>query len=120
VLFWNVKLPFSDTAFFNDSIFKKNIAPGNAGSVTINVSHVPNGNYKVVTYQVGYHHNDAFSKYLEMGSPSNISLQQEATLKKLASGNPVSEKKILITDGKYKDHFKINENDIYFIKLEKI
>jgi xylan 1,4-beta-xylosidase len=120
VLFWNVKLPFSDTAFFNDSIFKKNIAPGNAGSVTINVSHVPNGNYKVVTYQVGYHHNDAFSKYLEMGAPSNISLQQEATLKKLASGNPVSEKMILITDGKYKDHFKINENDIYFIKLEKI
>ena len=120
VLFWNVKLPFNDTAFFNDSIFKKNIPPENAGSVTVNVSHVPNGNYRVVTYKVGYHHNDAFSAYLEMGAPSNISLQQEATLKKLASGKPVSEKKISITDGKYKDHFKINENDIYFIKLEKI
>jgi hypothetical protein len=55
-----------------------------------------------------------------MGAPSNISLQQEATLKNLASGKPVSERKISITDGKYKDHFKINENDIYFIKLEKI
>ena len=120
ILFWNVKLPFSDTSFFNDSIFRQNKPPQEIGRVSINVRNIPNGKYKLLIYQVGYHHNDAFSAWLEMGSPSNISLKQEAALRNIASGKPVSQKEVSITDGHYNNQFNIRENDIYFIKLIKL
>ncbi|MGN6541604.1 MAG: GH39 family glycosyl hydrolase [Ginsengibacter sp.] len=120
VLFWNVKLPFSDTSVFNDSIFRENNPPKNVGRVSIDLSNIPKGKYKLLVYQIGYHHNDAFSAWLEMGSPSNISLKQEALLKNIASGKPVTQKEVSITDGEYTSQFNIRENDIYFIKLVKL
>lgn len=120
VLFWNAKLPFNDSTFFNDSLFLQNKPAKEAGSVSVTIKHIPIGKYKLKIYRVGYHYNDAFSAYLEMGAPRNISLQQEATLKKIASGYPESQKIISITNGEYKDQFKIKQNDIYFIKLDKL
>lgn len=120
VLFWDVKLPFADSALFNDSLFRLNAPPGDAGVVNIDLTNIPNGKYKLAIYRVGYHHNDAFSAWLEMKLPANISMEQEKTLKNIASGKPVSEKQISISDGKYKDQFNMMDNDIYFVKLTRL
>lgn len=120
VLFWDVKLPFADSALFNDSLFKRNLPPPTAGSVTVNISNVPNGKYKVLVYRVGYRYNDAFSEWLKMGSPANISLRQELTLKRISSGQPSSQYQISIKKGKYINQFIIKQNDICFIKLVKL
>jgi len=119
-LFWNLKLPFTDSTYFNDSLFKLNTPPSETGAVTLRLHHIPNGQYSVSVYRIGYHHNDPFSVYLEMGAPPMISLPQEAALKKAASGEPESRTEITITDGKYSGQFRTRDNDIYFIKLVRI
>jgi xylan 1,4-beta-xylosidase len=119
VLFWNLHLPFNDTTVFNEIYFRKNIQAADAGSVRVQISNVPNGKYDLLIYKVGYHHNDPYSAYLEMGSPPNISVAQEAELKKISSGKPVSKKQISITNRTFNQLFEAKENEIYFIKLVK-
>jgi xylan 1,4-beta-xylosidase len=116
-LFWNLKLPFANATFFNDSLFRINTPPESAGTVTVRIDHIPDGKYTVSVYRVGYHHNDVFSAWLEMGSPANLSRQQEAALKQVGSGTPESKKQISITGGKYNERFQVKDNDIYFVTL---
>jgi len=120
VLFWTLSLPFGDSSVFDEVLYRNNLPSKDAGNVTVHISHVPDGKYELAIYKVGYHHNDAYSAWLEMGAPANISRQQEAALKKKASGAPLSKKGITIVDGKYRQQFHISENDIYLIKLTRL
>ena len=59
-----------------DSINKQNYytkdLPAKAkGNVTINLSHIPAGKYKIEIYKIGYRLNDVYTSYLDMGSPIN-------------------------------------------------
>ncbi|HEY4107663.1 GH39 family glycosyl hydrolase [Puia sp.] len=119
-LFWNLHLPFTDAPYFNDSIFRLNAPPAPAGIVTVKLDHIPNGHYRLSVYRVGYHHNDVFSGWLEMGSPADLSKQQQAKLDALANGDPESRESVTISDGRFTRRFETKENDIYFIQLERI
>ena len=46
------------------------------------------GDYRLKTYRIGYGKNDPYSRYLEMGSPSDLSREAVAALKNLSTGNP--------------------------------
>jgi xylan 1,4-beta-xylosidase len=118
VLFWDLKLPVDDE--FNIKKFSKEVPSKNLEKVKVDLKHIPNGNYKVEIYQVGYKKNDPYSAYLGMGSPFNISLDQEVALKKIAEIAPISEKKVKITNERYTEDFKMRENDIYFVKLIRL
>jgi xylan 1,4-beta-xylosidase len=120
VLFWNLQLPFAKAPFFDDSLFRVNPAPSDAAPVSVRLSHIPNGKYEVLVYRTGYHHNDPFSAWLEMGSPANLTPRQTAALKKVASGAPESRTMVTITDGRYSADFRTKQNDIYFIKLIRL
>ena len=120
VLFWNLQLPFVGAPFFNDSLFRLNPAPSATGTVTLTLDHLPDGKYEVHVYRLGYHHNDAFSAWLEMGSPADLTRQQEAALKKVATGEPESKMVVAVSGGSYVKTFETRQNDVYFIKLVKL
>lgn len=120
MLFWNMELPFEDTTIFDDVYFRQLHPAPEAGSVNVRLKNLPNGNYDMIIYKVGYHSNDPFTAYLEMGSPYSLSRKQEAELKKLSTGEPISRTRVNITDGKFSKSFKVNENDIFLVKLVKL
>ncbi|HEX8461244.1 MAG TPA: glycoside hydrolase, partial [Segetibacter sp.] len=117
-LFWNYKLLSPDSSY-NQQFYNKVIPAVNAGSVSLSINNMPNGKYKMIVYKTGYHNNDAFTAYKEMGAPFNISLQQEAALKKVADGSPETEKTVTITNGKLVQQFAIRENDVFFVTFIK-
>jgi len=119
-LFWNLKMPFNDTTTYDDVYFSKNRPAADAGKVNVHIDHVPNGKYRLTIYKTGYKSNDPFTAYLEMGSPSNISLEQEASLKKISSGQPVVQQEITVKDGNFRRQFPVRDNDVYFIKLTRL
>jgi hypothetical protein len=47
-------------------------------------------------------------------------MSQEAALKRVGAGQPESRKVVTITGGKYSGQFRTKENDIYFIKLDRL
>jgi len=119
-LFWNLRLPFAGAPYFSDSLFRLDPPPASTGTVTLQLRHIPDGRYQALVYHVGYHHNDAFSAWLEAGSPSNLSPKQQQKLDSLASGEPESREIVTISDGLYHRSFETKENDIYFIKLVRL
>ena len=55
----------------------------------LQVTHlVPNADYRLEVHRTGYHANDAYSAYIEMGSPKDLSATQLAHLNELTRDLP--------------------------------
>lgn len=119
ILFWDLTHPIpmedqgkvSDQAFFTQPL----VADGKA-AINIKLTNIRHGRYEVKTYRIGYHHNDPYSRYLEMGRPSDLSREEVAELKKLSSGEPES---TIDTDikGAFERCLPIGRNSVYLITL---
>jgi hypothetical protein len=55
-----------------------------------------------------------------MGAPAQLNLEQEGKLKALSSGKPDSETTIDVKNGTWVKNISLDQNDIYFIKLNLI
>jgi xylan 1,4-beta-xylosidase len=115
-LIWDYKLLSPDTSY-NQQFYGRPIPPKASQIVRLNINHLKNGKYKMLVYKTGYHINDPYSAYLEMGSPYNITVKQEAALKQMTDGRLMIENQIEIKNGTWQNEFALRQNDICFIKL---
>ncbi|MDP4291502.1 MAG: glycoside hydrolase, partial [Bacteroidota bacterium] len=117
-LIWNYT--FTDTGSnFNQGYFIKEQPSTICQNAELEISNMQNGTYRVEIYKVGYHQNDPFTGYLEMGRPAQLTLKQEAEIKKLSTGLPADVDNIVINNGSFKRRIPLRNNDIIFIKLIK-
>ncbi len=101
-----------------DQSFYKLEQPATAkGTLDLELQHVPNGHYHMAVYQVGYRQNDAFTAYVRMGSPSQLTREQVAELNGLSSGSPILQSDVTIKGGGFKKEMPLRSNDIFFITL---
>ena len=78
------------------------------------------GKYNLEIYKVGYKVNDAYTDYLAMGRPSQLSLEQVKSIKQKDNGAPIATEKVTIdATGKYTTAYKINENDVVMFNFVK-
>jgi len=81
---------------------------------------VPNIAYRVEVYRTGYHANDAYSAYFEMGSPKDLTPAQIAHLSKLTRDLPESDKAMQSNSaGSVELTLPMNSNDIVLVKLQR-
>ena len=52
-----------------------------------------------------------------MGSPQNLTREQESKLKALSNGHPVEETTVRITDGTFRKSVSLKGKDVVFLKL---
>ncbi|HET8635810.1 MAG TPA: beta-xylosidase, partial [Acidobacteriaceae bacterium] len=71
-------------------------------------------------YRVGYERNDAYTAYLRMGAPSQITKQQVAKLQAVASGAPAETRIVHVVNGTFQQTFSMRKNDIYFVTLTRV
>jgi xylan 1,4-beta-xylosidase len=87
----------------------------------INFSNVPEGNYALEVYKVGYRSNDAYSSYLSLGKPLQLNKQQVELIKSQNDGLADSKEIISIKSGTtLVKEFEIRENDVFFLNLIKL
>jgi xylan 1,4-beta-xylosidase len=87
------------------------------GSLQMNLMHVPDGRYKVSVYQVGYKQNDAYTAYVQMGSPNQLTREQVKALEALSAGGPVSESEVVVKGGQFTKTMSLRTNDIFMLVL---
>ena len=116
-LIWDFQQP--DQKLSNRSFYTKTIASHPAAPVHLQVTHLAaNTAYRLQVYRSGYHANDAYSAYLEMGSPKNLTEQQIAKLNELTRDLPETDKVVRSEeDGSFKITLPMNSNDIVLVKL---
>lgn len=104
----------------NQQYFVKDLPARDKGKLKLSVKGMRPGAYSLSVSQVGYKQNDAFTAYIGMGSPKQLSRQQVATLKATATGKPSQQRQVRIgSDGVFSTELPMRENDVYLLKLSK-
>jgi len=118
-LVWDYTYTLSDSTN-NQQYYIRDLPSKSKGRLKINIANVPKGNYALEVYKVGYRSNDAYSTYLSMGKPAQLTKQQVEQIKQQNNGTPVSKEIIAVKDRiPFTKEIDIHENDVYFLNLVK-
>ena len=117
---WDFETP--DQKVSNRSFYTKVIPSHPAAPVQLQVTHlVPNAAYRLDVYRTGFHANDAYTAYIEMGSPRELTAAQVAHLNDLTRDLPETDKAMRSgSDGTIEFSIPMNSNDIVLVKLLRI
>lgn len=119
ILFWNLTA-LTDGNVSNQEVFRKVQPATNVASVHIKLVNVPPGNYHAQFLRVGFEKNDAYTAYLKMGAPGQMTRRQVGELKTAASGAPEVEKVASVDDsGHFETTLTTRANDVWLVKLNR-
>ena len=105
----------------NQEYYIRDLPSKDKGKLMVNISGVPEGNYSLEVYKVGYRVNDAYTTYYDLGRPNQLTKQQVEQIKKLNSGTPISGEIVKVkADGLFSKELKLRDNDVYFLYLIKL
>ena len=116
---WDFEQP--DQKVSNRSFYTKLIPSHAAGSVALQVTHlVPSAAYRLEVHRTGFHGNDAYSAYIEMGSPKSLTTEQVAHLNEITRDLPETDKVVQSgPTGTIELTVPINSNDIVLVSLQR-
>lgn len=114
---WDFEQP--DQKVSNRPFYTKPVLSHPAAPVKLQVTRLlPNAAYHLEVYRTGYHANDAYTAYLEMGSPKQLTPEQVAKLNGLTRDLPESDKVVKAdAAGTVGITLPMNSNDIVLVRL---
>jgi xylan 1,4-beta-xylosidase len=105
----------------NQVYYIRDLPSKDKGKLKINIADVPEGNYSLEVYKVGYRCNDAYTSYYDLGRPNQLTKLQVEQIKKINNGTPVSAEIVKVKQGmSFTKELNIRENDVYFLNLIKL
>lgn len=120
ILFWDITITHPGDSVNDQVFYKRDLPAMDKGTVKITLKNVPAGDYTMDIYKVGYRVNDAYSTYLDLGSPKQLTRDNVDKINKKNAGKPLSSSKIKIESGKgFEKEFHIRENDVFLVVLNK-
>lgn len=120
ILFWDYTHTLPDS-INNQEYYIRDLPAKDKGMVNINISGIPEGNYHMEIYKIGYMHNDPYTLYYQLGKLARLTKRQVEFLKSSSTGNPEISELIRITpNGCFKREFPLHENDVCLIYLKKL
>ena len=118
ILAWDYTLP-DQKGEVNQDFYTKDVKPAIAANLTVELTGLADGNYKMTLYQVGYKVNDPYTTYIDMGKPDQLTLQQVEKLNSLSNGAPIETTDIVVKNNSYSKKIVLKQNDVYFISLKR-
>jgi xylan 1,4-beta-xylosidase len=105
----------------NRSFYTKVIPAHQAKPVQLQLNHlVPNSSYHLEVHRTGYHKNDAYTAYIEMGSPKELTKAEVSKLNDLTQDFAETDQAVESTsDGTIEVSVPMKSNDIVLIMLER-
>jgi xylan 1,4-beta-xylosidase len=120
-LVWDFTNTHPGDSVNNQQYYIRDLPAKQKGTLKFQITNVAEGNYALEIYNVGYRSNDAYSAYLSMGNPSQLTRQQVEQIKKQNDGAPFLREIIHVKAGSPFSHqLNIRENDVFLLKLVKL
>jgi xylan 1,4-beta-xylosidase len=117
VLLWDLTHP-TQGKIANQTFFRKPHPAKAKGDVRVSLVNVPPGNYQLAVSEIGYQKNDAYSAYLEMGAPPQLTRVQEQKLRDVSTGRPDFRREVKAgADGRFQETLPLRENDVLLLTL---
>lgn len=114
---WDFEQP--DQKLSNRPFYTRVVPNHPAGAVHLQVSHLArNSKYHLKIFRTGYHANDAYTSYLEMGSPKQLSSDQLKILQDLTRDLPETDRQVESgSSGTVGITLPMKSNDIVLVEL---
>ena len=114
---WDFEQP--DQKVTNRSFYTKVIPSHPAAPVHLRLTHLAaNAPYHLEVHRTGFHANDAYTAYIELGSPQQLTEAEIANLMDLTRDLPETDKVVRSNaEGNIDTTFPMNSNDIVLVKL---
>ncbi len=121
VLAWDFTITHAEDSVNNQEYYIRDLPSKEKGKLKINITGVPEGNYSLQVYKVGYRCNDAYTSYYDLGRPNQLTKEQVEQIKKINSSAPFSAEIIKVKAGSvFLKELDIRENDVFFLNLIKL
>ena len=121
-LFWNytaIAAPGTGATQETDQVFYKREQPALPAPATdLKLTGLPDGDYALAVYRTGYMQNDAYTAYLHMGSPNQLTRAQVAALQNAASGAPSETRTGTVRNHVFEYHSEMHQNDAVLVTLK--
>jgi len=120
VLAWDFTYTLPDSVN-NQQYYIQDLPSKPKGKLKVNIAGVPEGDYSLEVYKVGYRSNDAHTSYVDLGRPNQLTKQQVEQIKKLNNGSPIITEIVKVKEGTaFSKELDIRENDVFFLNLIKL
>jgi xylan 1,4-beta-xylosidase len=102
--------------------FYSRIVPSTpAPSLQASVRHLDSGSYRLKVHRTGFRANDAYSAYIDMGAPRELTLAQLNQLNVLTRDLPEIDRVVRVgKKGSYAFSLPMRSNDVVLVILEKV
>ena len=118
LLLWDYTRTLPD-GINNQQYFTKDLPAKSKGEALVQVTGLRQGSYTLSISQVGYQRNDAYTAYIGLGAPAQLSRAQVTSLKALATDKPQEQRPVRVgADGRLRVRLPLRENDVYLLKLQ--
>lgn len=89
-----------------------------APPITLTLTHIKPGRYRLSLYREGYYHNDAYTLYQKMGYPTHLTVRQLRALRREVADQPALTKRVRIgSNGRFTMSIPMRANGIILLKL---
>jgi xylan 1,4-beta-xylosidase len=118
-LVWDFQQP--KQAASNRPFYSRIVPAVPSSPVALRISHVKAGKYRVQVRRTGYHANDAYSAYIEMGAPKALTAEQVERLHALTKDAPETDRVVGIgKSGAFDINVPMRGNDVVLVTLERV
>lgn len=118
-LVWNYSIP--DQQESDRPYFRKLHPATPLPPLSLSVSSLTPGRYRLSLRRTGFKANDAYSQYIEWGLPKDLAPAQVAQLQQLAADAPELDEPVEVgADGRLQREIPMRTNDVVLIRLEKV
>lgn len=104
----------------DQSFYKNEVPADDKGKLTLNIAGVANGRYRLEIHQIGYGHNDPFTAYVHMGSPTQLTRAQVGNLTALSEDAPLFTGEVTVSNGRFTREVALHANDCFEFILTPI
>lgn len=116
-LVWDFQLP-DQKGRSNKTYFSKLVPSRKSGPVKMKLAGITPGSYKLTIHRTGYKANDAYSAYIEMGAPEELTPAQLQQLQTLTRDLPETERTISVgMSGTAEITMEMHSNDVRLVTL---
>lgn len=119
-LVWDFTNTHPGDSVHNQKYYIQDLPAKPKGVLNLRLANVPDGDYALEIYKVGYRSNDAYTTYLSMGKPSQLTKQQVDQIKKQNDGSPFHKDIVRLKGGTFSHQLPLRENDVFLLKMTKL
>jgi len=120
VLFWDFTITHPGPKVNNQDFYNHDLPAKPTAPAELKLTHLKPGLYQLEITRVGYRQNDAYTAYLALGAPAQLTRAQVAELKKASSGAPAVSEPVTVTPaGTFTRTLPLLENDVVLVTLTR-